>query len=485
LLTQIAAIWVDSDPEAALAAIETIGGSVEQPLFAQVVLNRIGQTDPERALAFLERLAVPDNQKMGMVQGAIQRLAARDPERALNYAQGLGGQIGQLAEQAAVQMWAQQDAPAAIAYLETMPLGMLRQNLLQAAAHAYGRSDPEAALAWARSLGPADRQAYSIVLSGIAQVDPMRALDLVFDQSQQPGSGAVQLQALMGVLGVARSSDPDQLGAIADRVMALPNGPERQNALQMLGQRWASTAPDDAMNWLISRQEALGANVLSSMAQELARRNPRTAAAYADRVLPVFRDDWITAVAGGYAQSDTAAAQAWLQQYRGQPVFEPAVAAMVRNSAGMDPAGAAALLQTLNPSSEAVTELAAVVASAWAGQDWAAAQNWTAALPAGQGRDRALSGMLRARHDMPDPSFMALFSSEPQRQQAISTVITQVAQFDGSRARDLARQHIDDPRERQQLEQAIENIESSQGSNIGIARGIGPVFDSRGAILVR
>jgi hypothetical protein len=104
-------------------------------------------------------------------------------------------------------------------------------------------------------------------------------------------------------------------------------------------------------------------------------------------------------------------------------------------------------------------------------------------LPAGQGRDNALSGMLRARQDMPDPSFMALFSSDPQRQQAISTVITQVAQFDGSRARDLARQYIDDPRERQQLEQTIEDIESRQTTGISIRSNI--AFGPQGPVLVR
>jgi hypothetical protein len=219
------------------------------------------------------------------------------------------------------------------------------------------------------------------------------------------------------------------------------------------------------------------------MAQQLARQSPRAAAQYADRVIPAFRDDWITAVAGGYAQADPGGAQAWLQQYRGQPVFEAAVAAMVRNSAGMDPAGAAGMLQTLNPSSEAVTELAAIVASAWAGQDWVAAQNWTAALPAGQGRDNALSGMLRMRQDVPDPSFMALFSSDQQRQQAVSSVILQVAQFDVSRARDLLRQYVDDPRERQQLEQTIENSESQRMNEITI--GSSRIFGPQGQIIVR
>lgn len=484
-LRRIATVWAGRDPDAALAAIDTIADPQARSMFAQAVLTRVAQSDADTVLAYLDVMNVPEPQRAGLMQSAIAQLAARDPERALRYAESLGGQSGQMAMMMTVQQWARRDAAAALAYVEAMPAGMLRQNPLQQIATAYGRSEPAAALAWAESLTTGRTQAYAAILAGIAQVDPLRALDLAFDESRLGLSSGAQTQVLMSVVLGAAVAGSVSHRALADRVLALDPGQARQNALQMLGQRWAASDLGGALDWFLSNQESVGANALADLARQVGRQDPQTAALYTARLLPELRQDWIRAVASGYAQTDPNGARSWAQQFRGEPVYEAAVTEIIRFSAGADPAGAAALWASVDfadPVREA--QIASNIAGSWAAQDWPAARNWVATLPQGEIRDGALTGLMSVGQEIPDASVMSLFSDDERRFQAVSNVIMRTAQFDAERAREMIAQYLDEPWRRERAEQMIENMQRRTPAIYNVPPGAVPAIGFRSSVPV-
>jgi hypothetical protein len=386
-----------------------------------------------------------------------------DPKEALRWAEQMQGRVGEAARLAAVQTWAQEDAGAAFAYAQSLRVGDERQQLMNVVATEYGRRAPESALAWLASLGaPLDLRAS--VISGIAQVDVARAIDLAFrDPPQGGGFGGSRFDRwrfgmLNSVITNALAEPKTSMPELASRVIALPDANERFNTLQTLTNLWLQKDPRAVLDW-ITTDGGPPRESLSILVGNIVRSDPVLAASYTNRVPAAAREIWIANVAQSYARRDPQAATEWVGQFREEREYSTGIAAVALTVVDYDATMAARLLGSLRDSAENTKNAAQAVAESWATRDEESARVWIRGLPEGPVRDSALRGFVsRAYHDtVPDSSLLALFSSEETKQQAVLGLIYAIGRNDLDEARRLVGQHISIPAIRKQADSWLES----------------------------
>jgi len=451
LLRQVA--WSARDLKTARAAITNIADGADRAAFEAGLTAKLAQTDPEKVLrdAALSPM-LPERQFD--VSSAVRGVAKTDPRLALELAEQLEGQEREVALRAAIQAWGSDDPYGALGFVERLGPGRDRETLLQAIGEEVGRQDPNGALAWFHSLDTSSQGLYGSILQGIAQREPQRALELALDSGD---ASAVFLTSM-----AVRSGDVSFAG-LAEHVLAMDDGPNRDTRVQTLVSAWARKDAEQALSWLVSHGNDVGRGALGRAAETVARQNPDAAISAMQSLPAEYRQAWVRAIALGYAQSDPAGAKSWIEQLRGEVVFDAGMTAIVQVSATRDPAGAAAMLSSF--ADTAARERAATsVAQQWAQRDPRAAHDWATTLPAGRLRDAALTGTMMLLDELPDAGTLARFQSDQARQQAILNVAARRAQENMDDARAIVERHISDPGLRSKAEQVFESIRRSTGS---------------------
>jgi hypothetical protein len=480
---RLAVIWLERDTYGAMAAAEAVADDTLRNELKAALTRTWANLDPDALVDYFVDLDGEGREEL-LRLGALQAFALVDPQRALQAAENVPGELGAMMKRAALLTVAQDDPLAALRIAETLTSAAEREPLISAIAASYGRTDPEAALAWAQSLNPPSGHVIANVLAGLARVDPDRAIDLLFrtmDGMGQRGAGPFMTLVASGSLSA------EHTGALAARLLAAPN---RSQELTMLTSAWAQREPHDAARWLLANGSAAPRNALGAAALHLARSDPPAAIALLDAVPPERRATWLGAVAEGYAQNDPRAAANWIAPHRGEAGYDAAVAAIAAATARTDAAAAARLFDSIDPA-EALEapQTAQRIASAWARQDsraaaawagaltadaarvpavrevaaqWAArdapgARGWALGLPPGDARDAALTQLLGAAPaDAVDHVVLDAFSTEAAQQRGVGDVVRMLAVRDPAAARRLADRYLTDPGERQAAEHFIE-----------------------------
>ena len=435
------AVWADIDPAAFLA--HASGASSIDDLVEG--LEILLASDPESVFEIASRFDPPRNSPAGALRAdAVRALVERDPQSAL-------------------------------ARLEPMPQGFDRDALLRAAGDAYARLDPDAAIAWVRSLDPPVRVAEQGVIAAIAEKDFDRAytLDATLDEPVfGPSAAAVD--------GATR--DPRNMEAVASDLI----GRSDQRAPQLLSSllsTWVVRDTNGALDWMSANQASLDTAFARSIAGRLAGADIDAAKRQVDRLPPQWQDAWIAQVAGAYAERDVEAAVDWISEFRARAGYEQAFAEVVMRGGQSNPSLTARYVEDLSPSLQGTA--AANVAGAWLREDPAAAAQWASTLsdpevaataiatlthfwlqvepgaaerwvldsPPGRVRDEALR-VLMGRSDLGryDPTrFLDEFSSDERRQEAVRYAVDMLSARGGlasgnaGLAEALLRALIDDP----------------------------------------
>lgn len=446
---RVASVWAERDLAGALAEAQLLEDDNVGRAFRSAVVRHMAEIDPAQMVAYVNAWPEHENRLTRVVTEQLQLM---EPLEALGWAEQLVGRIGEFARRTALQSWGREDPLAAFAYAESMPIGDERTQLLHSVAMGYGRQDPDAALAWVGTLIQAPTDLQASVIAGIAQVDPVRALDLAFAEEPQPTNGfrfaRGRFSMLNAVVNSALTSPDIAVTDVLERVAALSSDNERRNALQRLTQVWLRNDPRSVFDWVTTEGNVSDPSVFSQLAQNLARSDPAMAASYTDRVPAGLRNAWIANVAQNYARLSPQKAVDWLSQFRDEPAYAAGVAAIVHRAVDFDPPAAANLLATLNDTGRNTQQAAASVASGWARRDEPAARLWVSSLTEGEVRDSALSAFIgQAYQDtLPEASLLAMFSSEEQRQESLTRSIYSIARENPDEARRLLDEHISIPR---------------------------------------
>jgi hypothetical protein len=483
---RVASAWAKQDVHAAIEHAEGIADREVRRGFGAALLREWAKIDPDAMLDYVLELDEASQQE-ALDAGGLQAFASVEPARALAVAEKLDGNLAQMMRSSALMNLAGTDPLAALRYAENLGPGPEREQALSAAARGYAREDPEAALAWVRSLQPPSPGLLGTVITSLAREDPDRAIDLLF--------GISSLNEQMSVLQPLvrnRILSAERTGRIADRLAA---SPRQRPALQMLTNVWAEREPEAALSWLLANPERAPSSSFGHAAGGLARDNPDKAIAYMNRIPNEARDAWLSGLAVGYAQNDPQAAASWIVQHRGQPGYDEAAAQISAQSARYDPLGAAALVATIdmraapagvgaaanvaaqwsrqNPRAaadwaldlnhdEARTRAVTAVAGQWSSKDAVGARAWALGLPPGAARDAALPSVISAHaleNGVVEQTLLNAFSSDAAQQEGVSRVVTSIAQRDTLIAREIADTYLTDRALRERTDRALDQAQ--------------------------
>ncbi len=499
---RVAEVWARQNPHEALAQLELVDDTVLRKLLVSKALVALATVDPETVADYLSS-ADPETVALAMQDGAAEQFRLLDPKRAVDVGRRLPQPLGSYVTAIALGRLATSDLPSAMAYADTLPAGE-RPQAQQAIARNYAGNQPDAALAWARDLRPPRPDLVRNVILGIADNDPVRALDLALE-TQSPTLLGMPNSALMVVL--SKLQDDEQAQTMASRLLTLQDAAQRQRSLSWLLGAWSARNPEGALDWITTNDTSVDPQSFRNVAARMGQRDAAAAAAATDRVPAAARAYWIQGVAGSYAALDLDAALAWLDRYRGQAGYANGLATIASTVARYDAPRAAQLLsradatgplmsaalhaianqwaqQSPAPAADWALSLAdastrsqmvSQVARVWASTDAAGARGWVLSLPAGDGRDMALRGVLAtlAARIEPDAALIGAFSSDRARQEGVMDTIFVTARRDPDRARMLVDRYVTDPALRQRAEKAMENATKSMRSSAFIANGPG------------
>jgi hypothetical protein len=495
-LQRIAATWAKSDVAAALSAGDGIADADLRATFQNAVVREWAQFDLDGVFAYYVGLDVQSQEELAAL-GAMRDIARLDPYRALELAAGLPSNLRTGVEQSALQALSSRDPESALRYASRLPPGQQHQFLRQSLARAYGKQNPDAALAWARATGV--RENLFGVLAGVAVTNPQLAFEVVATLPASDRAPAVQ-----ELVRTAMSDRGTNFAALADGLLTI-DGPldtgfgPRGGFGMMLGM-WASRSLTAALDWTLANGERVPPVAFANLAGSVARNDLATAERYLTQVPERARFAWLQGMAQSYAQTDPSAAANWVEQFRGEAAYPTAVAQIAQSLARLDPAAAAGVLERVDDAGTADAQALSMaaysvgnawarsnavaaadwarrfatdderaralgaVAEVWASTDYAAARSWSLRLPVGTPRDAALRPLLGAAesgNDI-DASVLSAFSSDSARQNGVLGAIHRIAQRNPADARLVAERYLSTPEQRQQAERRIDDIERQQ-----------------------
>ena len=418
-LTHLADSWGVRTPREALARMGRISDPELARRFQTAVLEAWARANPLGALETISGLYANcegDNCPTMDLEDAVRAATREDPRAAYEYARSKDlGRSDQSSISMRVQVlaaWVERDAAAALAALDAeddMAIDVREVGqILQLAA----RDAPEEALAWASS--QPNSQHRDMALALVAQ--GMRDLDRAIETAGMTSSARVRGFALS-----ALASNTDNPAYCADRILTMPDVPQRRVLTRMLT-KWTSTDSAAALDWWSAHTDAIdykdfehvaamlyaadadgtmavisalpseaSASVLNAMLSTLVHTDTAAAIDALNRTEGIEgHADNVAFVASNIARTDPEAAIR-LAESRGMLAGDSDVGAGIAYGWGMrDSEAAMAWAESLN-SAAARSKATQAALTTWAQQNPSGAAAWARAQPAGPARDRSLA----------------------------------------------------------------------------------------------
>jgi len=307
---QLLALWLDEDLEGALAYVRGLPQSAQYNEGLFMVLERIGRSDPERAVTLASEMANTSEQ-LQIYSALFGQMARRDLTTAVNIlALTPAGEGRDNALHAVASAWAERDVNAALNWAQSLTDTNERSTALEISLSTLAGQDPQRAFTLAaQSLnGEALERVATAGLKQMLQNDPQTVSELV---ARLP-SGEMQTQVTLDVARVLTAQQPETALAW---LPSLPSGQLRQAALNNVLDLWQAQNPADAA--LYVSQMPAGADqdsAISHLSHALGVTNPTDALQWAGS-LPddSARDAAVVNIVSGWAEHDPAAATLWAQ----------------------------------------------------------------------------------------------------------------------------------------------------------------------------
>jgi hypothetical protein len=450
LLRAIAAEWVQQEPARAFASVAELPPGWDRHQLLQQVCAEIARYDPQLALDLVAKNGLADaDSYRGIIVDEWSRTSPADAAR-----------------------WIERQNPA------------LQMLLAHRIAEAYVGQNPQEALDWALRLGgrSSARHLWAYMLSQMAEYDPREALRIAL-AAENSSQRAV---ALSSVLPVIAQSDPALAMSTLEK---LPAGQMRMQTINMIAHQLSQVSIASAVEWLSSLDEEASRQAWSFIGGSIAFRDPDAAAGLLERVPREARSQWISSIAGAYAQSDPTKAIEWVKKFEDEPGYTMIVQHVAMTASGNDPEAALDMVNRLaegerrerliasmlpmiaqqqpemlagviedltdaNLRAEAIGQVAAT----WANYDMPAARKWVMSMPAGATRDHALTNLIGngAQSEEDILSLIALVQSPEMRQNAVLSAAMRLGSSNPEALRTLLRRYPLDPRYQQHLERMLE-----------------------------
>ena len=178
------------------------------------------------------------------------------------------------------------------------------------------------------------------VVSQIATENPERALQIALT-SQQP---TLRQQLIVTVIDSLSYNDPTRAAGIIDQ---LPYADVSAEAINSVVYNWANSDPDAAIAWVNSKSGQIRDDGLISIGSQLASVDPDLAASYLPQLNGPVRESWAENITYYYSSYDLTEAAIWIENFRGEAIYENLLRSVVGTAASSDVDYALQLAQSM------------------------------------------------------------------------------------------------------------------------------------------
>jgi len=329
-LQSIIDTWTTQHPQQAFSYVERIADNRIRQQLLETVLYRWAESDPQAAFDILQTL--PNARRTsGISYTVFTYLANENPREALNIIENIPSSRNRVeAYNATIQSWAASDARAAAEFVAQLSNKQLKRQLAPTIIQYLSTQSPDDALVWAREQDP-NGQLYlqNTVVSQIATENPERALQIALSSQQ----ATLRQQLIVTVVDNLSYTDPERAAGIIDQ---LPNEDVKAEAINSVVYNWANNDPDAAMAWVNSKSGQLREDGLISIGNQLASVDPDLAASYLPQLPGPVRESWAQNISYYYSSYDLAKAATWIENFRGEAIFENLLSSVVGVAASSD-----------------------------------------------------------------------------------------------------------------------------------------------------
>ncbi len=369
--------WASQDPQQAFTYVEQIADNRLRQQLLETVLYRWAEQDPQAAYDVIQGLPLL-GRTSSISYTVFTNLANDNPEDALDIIENIPSSRNRSdAYSAAIQTWAARDAKAAARFVAQLDNKQLKQQLAPTVIQYLSTQSPDEALAWAKQQDP-NGQLYlqNTVISQIATKNPEQALQIALS-SRQP---SLRQQLIVTVIDNLSYNDPERAAGMLDQ---LPINDINADAINSVVYNWANTNPDAAIAWVNSKSGSLRNDGLISIGNQLASVDPELAASYLPQLSGPVRESWAQNITYYYSSYDFVEAATWIENFRGEAIFENLLSSVIGVAAGSDVEYALQLAQSM-PSQQQRNEMIRQIADQISYSDPQRAEQLYARLPASQ-----------------------------------------------------------------------------------------------------
>lgn len=261
------------DVSLALKEILNAPGQMERMEALLKLVKGLDSSEVELALAEVRGMGRGMDQYMSM-NLLMGRYAEIDPEKALSFVAQSSGMERMMGTSSILRTWASSDPKAAADYLANNVLNSAgdewqHRRTAGSVASEWARQDPDAALAWAKSLPEEVRgDALGNIIEQLTSEDPLKAA------------------------GVAMSFE----------------GEERERSFRTIADQWSRNEPQEAVKWAESLNGEGRAGAMEEALENWVTKDTESTVAYLDKMETSERDEIMSEVVEHWARIDAASA---------------------------------------------------------------------------------------------------------------------------------------------------------------------------------
>jgi hypothetical protein len=331
----LAAGWVASDPEGALAWASSLPAGKQRLDTLQALAAVWAEKDPEAAILHVGTIGSGE-EKRRFLESIVTSWPPDRMGEAFDFASGIANAMDRDSLSiAALEAWSRIDPAKAQARIGELPEGPFRQRATKALAMQMAADDPKAALEFARGNlpdGKSRKDAMAAAIDGLAQRSPQEAVSLV---STLP-EGQERSDAILAACRTLSEIEPS---AATSLLALLPDGQDKTDAAMNLAFGMAAQDPEAAKAWARGLPEGrTRTDALLVVTDSLMETDPAAAASWASSLADADGRARIEErIANQWAQRDPEAALAWLGKISDPEVKSRALASAVEALAYTDP----------------------------------------------------------------------------------------------------------------------------------------------------
>lgn len=334
--------WLDYDPKTAIEYARKLGNLCEDRGHSAAQAACLwARKDPSAAIAWVESLPSGYMKNQARSQIAVD-LAQRDPAIALEQATGIPGDQGRKAVFLVMQTWIRNDYLRAVTHLSAMPRGITKDRVIASVAGELAKIDPHAALALVLQMSPSRRKNQS--LSDVASSWARKDPDAALEWANKQTNEPLKESLLYGIVLSVANSDPKRALELAQ---VLPTKDARENCIGEALFKMIGTDPVFSLDYALNRKPPDKYEVASLLGSYL-RENQSAAIEWFDTL---NNRDLKAQIAGNFidslAEADYRTAIKWHKKVKDPILKEAVTMRLLGKILNFDPQAAVAFIQSL------------------------------------------------------------------------------------------------------------------------------------------